>query len=98
MTAQEACLWITPKIFDDLLDPAPGVEAFFDHHADWLTDRPVTLVFCAGNGDHVLNYAGRQSWADRFDWARYNCFALAPGGPSASARAHNRDWLARVRD
>ncbi|MFJ8545834.1 hypothetical protein ACIRFH_28180 [Streptomyces sp. NPDC093586] len=98
VTAREACLWITPKIFDDLLDPAPGVAAFFDHHADWMADRPVTVVFCAGNGDHILNYAGRQAWGDCFDWARYNCFALAPGGPSASARAHNRDWLARVRD
>ncbi|MET9596030.1 hypothetical protein ABZY45_34650 [Streptomyces sp. NPDC006516] len=98
VSAQEACLWITPKIFDDLLDPAPGVAAFFDHHADWMDGRPVTVVFCAGNGDHILNYEGRQAWDDRFDWARYNCFALAPGGPSASARAHNRDWLARVRD
>ncbi|MGW3346396.1 hypothetical protein ACWDA3_24055 [Nonomuraea rubra] len=94
----EACLWITPKIFDDLGDPAPGVAAFFDHHAGWLADRPVTIVFCAGNGDHVLNYAGRDAWDHRFDWARYNCFAAAPGGPAAAARAHNRDWLARVRD
>ncbi|MCA2225331.1 hypothetical protein [Nonomuraea aurantiaca] len=94
----EACLWITPKIFDDLRDPVPGIAAFFDHHADWLVDRPVTVVFCAGNGDHVLDYAGRQAWDDRFDWARYNCFALGPDGPAAMTRTHNRDWLARVRD
>ncbi|MFI7448730.1 hypothetical protein ACIBQX_14635 [Nonomuraea sp. NPDC049714] len=98
MSAMEACLWITPKIFDDLREPAPGVAAFFDHHADWLADRPVTLVFCAGNGDHILNYRGLAGRRERFDWARYNCFALGPGGPAAMTRAHNLDWLTRVRD
>ncbi|WP_345152629.1 hypothetical protein, partial [Nonomuraea rubra] len=90
--------WITPKIFDDLGDPAPGVAALL-RPPRRLARRPaVTIVFCAGNGDHVLNYAGRDAWDHRFDWARYNCFAAAPGGPAAAARAHNRDWLARVRD
>ncbi|MBB2911337.1 hypothetical protein FHS43_002602 [Streptosporangium becharense] len=92
----EACLWITPKIFDDLTDPVPGIEAFFDHHAAWTDGRPVTVVFCASNGDHVLNYSGDRS--ARFDWARYNCFAPGEGGPAAPARAHNLDWLVRVRE
>ena len=94
----EACLWLTPKIFDDLENPRPGIEAFFDHHMAWLTGRPVTIVFCAGNGDHVLNYAGREHRAVRFDWARYNCYATGPGGLNATTRRHNQDWLNRVRD
>jgi hypothetical protein len=27
----EVRLWLTPKVFDDLTDPVPGVEAFFEH-------------------------------------------------------------------
>jgi hypothetical protein len=96
--AIEACLWLTPKIFDDLTDPAPAIEAFFDHHAAWVHDRPVTVVFCASNGDHILNYAGPQHRDDVFDWARYNCFAHGDGGPAALTRAHNLDWLTRVRE
>ncbi|MGW1412094.1 hypothetical protein [Streptomyces sp. NPDC002403] len=94
----EACLWLTPKIFDDLTDPEPGIEAFFDHHAHWAQDRDLTLVFCAGNGDHILNYTGRRD--ERFDWARYNCYAAdtQEGGPAGIARRHNADWLERVRE
>ena len=94
----EACLWLTPKVFDDLADPAPGIEAFFDHHAAWIQDRDLTVVFCAGNGDHILNYTGRRD--DRFDWARYNCYAADTqgGGPAGIARRHNADWLDRVRE
>ncbi|MDP9793010.1 hypothetical protein J2S43_001522 [Catenuloplanes nepalensis] len=91
MPGREVCLWVTPKIFDDLTDPAPAVEAFLDHHADWLRDRPVTIVFATSNGDHILCWAGDRG--ARFDWARYNCFA--DGVPP---RAHNLDWLRRVRD
>jgi hypothetical protein len=87
----EVCLWITPKIFDDLADPVPGVEAFFDHHRDWLAGRPVAIVFCASNGDHVLCY--NRDRRARFDWARYNCFAA-----DVRPRLHNLDWLQRVRD
>ncbi|WP_426225766.1 hypothetical protein [Pseudarthrobacter sp. DSP2-3-2b1] len=94
----EACLWLTPKVFDDLTSPRSGVTAFFDHHRDWLSGREVTLVFCAGNGDHILNYAGLNSWEETFDWARYNCYASDPGGPDAIARSHNLDWLTRVRE
>lgn len=87
----EICLWITPKIFDDLADPVPSLDAFFDHYRDWLAGRPVTIIFCASNGDHVLCYSGER--AASFDWARYNCFAA--GVPP---RVHNLDWLQRVRD
>ncbi|GAA0514280.1 hypothetical protein Ade02nite_89870 [Paractinoplanes deccanensis] len=88
----EVLLWLTPKIFDDLADPEPGVEAFFDHHAQWLAGRPVTIAFCAGNGDHILNYSGDRSVV--FDWARYNCYAAGDG----VTRRHNLDWLSRVRE
>ena len=94
----EACLWLTPKVFDDLTDPVPGIEAFFDHHAAWCAGRPVTVVFCAGNGDHVLNYAGPGTRDAAFDWARYNCFALDDTGPAGITRRHNANWLARVRE
>ncbi|MGP3979628.1 hypothetical protein [Streptomyces sp. KR80] len=94
----EACLWLTPKIFDDLAVPELAIEEFFDHHADWCASRHLTVVFCAGNGDHILNYAGDRD--EGFDWARYNCYAPAPhgNGPAALARAHNADWLERVRE
>ncbi|MFJ2261552.1 hypothetical protein ACIOKD_24980 [Streptomyces sp. NPDC087844] len=97
-TRLEACLWLTPKVFDDLDDPRPGVEEFFAHHAAWCEDRDVTVVFCAGNGDHILNYTGRRH--ETFDWARYNCYAAEthPTGPAALTRRHNADWLARVRE
>lgn len=98
MTELEACLWLTPKIFDDLADPVPAVEAFYDHHREWCDGRPLTVVFAASNGDHVLNYAGRAHRSARFDWARYNCFALGEGGPDAMSRRHNLDWLTRVRE
>lgn len=98
MTTLEACLWLTPKIFDDLTDPVPAIEAFFDHHREWCDSRALTLVFAASNGDHVLNYAGRDYRSTRFDWARYNCFALGDGGPAALSRQHNLDWLTRVRE
>ncbi|WP_328992279.1 hypothetical protein OG394_38550 [Kribbella sp. NBC_01245] len=96
MTA-EVCLWITPKIFDDLTDPLPAIEAFFEHHRDWGT--ALTIVLCASNGDHVLNYAGPSHRDDVFDWARYNCFAAVPGETAgATTRRHNADWLNRVRE
>jgi hypothetical protein len=89
----EVCLWLTPKIFDDITNPAPGVHAFFDHHQDWCAGRKLTVVFATGNGDHVLNYSGDQ--AQSFDWARYNCYTH---GGAATTRAHNLDWLTRVRE
>ncbi|MEU8242298.1 hypothetical protein AB0C07_28950 [Actinoplanes missouriensis] len=91
----EAVLWLTPKVFDDLTDPAPGVAAFFDHYAAYLDGRPVTVVFCPSNGDHILGYAGPDRRRDRFDWARYNCYAH---GDPGLTRAHNLDWLTRVRE
>lgn len=101
--AAEACLWLTPKIFDELRSPRKAIEAFFDHHGTWMADRPVTIVFCASNGDHILNYAGTGRWTDEFDWARYNSFAAAAdgagsSGPDSLVRAHNADWLTRVRE
>jgi hypothetical protein len=89
----EVCLWLTPKIFDDVTDPAPAIRAFFDHHRDWCAGREVTVVFAAGNGDHVLNYGSDRTAT--FDWARYNCYAH---GGTATTRAHNLDWLTRVRE
>lgn len=95
----EACLLLTPKVLDDLTDPEPGIEAFFEHHHDWLDGRPLTLVWCAGNGDHILGYAGPGTWDRTFDWARYNCFAADDAaGPAGIARRHNGDWLTRVRE
>ncbi|MCH7232430.1 hypothetical protein L0U85_16445 [Glycomyces sp. L485] len=96
-TTAEVLLWITPKIFDDLCRPAAAVGAFFDHYRDWIDGRRATILFAAGNGDHVLNYAGRGGRLDRFDWARYNAFA--PGHDQDRLRRdHNRDWLDRVRE
>ena len=80
------CPWVTPKIFDRLTEPRPGVESFFDHYAAWIKGAEQTVVnFCTGNGDHILNYRGRDGWETTFDWARYNAFVL--GG---TARQHNR--------
>lgn len=93
MNPLEAVLWLTPKIFDDVTDPLPAVRAFFDHHRDWSTGRKFTVVFAAGNGDHVLNYSGVRDTT--FDWARYNCYAH---GGTAVTRSHNLDWLTRVRE
>lgn len=92
---REICLWVTPKIFRDLAQPTPDIAAFFDHYAAWAAagDR-VTVVFCTGNGDHVLSYRGVGHVSDAFDWARYNCYA----GESVGHHAHNLDWLARVRE
>lgn len=92
---QQICLWLTPKIFPRLSDPAPRVAEFFDHYAAWIdAGDELVLVFCAGNGDHVLNYRGAAGDAEAFDWARYNSY----GGPHADAHAHNLDWLRRVRE
>ena len=96
-TPSEVLLWITPKIFDDLCRPAAAVGAFFDHYRDWIDGRSVTILFAAGNGDHVLNYAGRGGRLDRFDWARYNAYAPGPE-PDRMRRGHNLEWLQRVRE
>ena len=98
---QELCLWVTPKIFDDINDPRPGVEAFLDHYVDWFIDRDITIVFCTGNGDHILNYRGTDHLDDTFDWARYNAYAWDPSSGEtfyAAARRHNQNWLCRVRE
>ncbi|WP_326731749.1 hypothetical protein [Streptomyces phaeochromogenes] len=91
----QVCLWLTPKIFPDFSDPLPQVREFFDHYAEWTTTADqVVVVFCTGNGDHILNYRGLRNVQDSFDWARYNCY----GGEHADAMAHNLNWLQRVRE
>lgn len=94
-SAREVCLWLTPKVFADLAAPAAEAETFFDHYAAWVgRGDTLTLNFCAGNGDHILNYRGLDSWGDQFDWARYNCYA----GADVGHHAHNKNWLERVRE
>jgi hypothetical protein len=87
---------LTPKVFPNFDDPSPRVREFFDHYRPLfrLADR-VVIAFAAGNGDHILNYPGREGWSATFDWARYNCFV--PGGDAARMR-HNYDWLIRARE
>ncbi|MGW8482431.1 hypothetical protein ACWGJP_04790 [Microbacterium sp. NPDC055903] len=100
-SAHEVCLWVTPKIFDDLRSPEAGVRAFFEHHADWFVGNDVTIVFCAGNGDHVLDWRGPGGWDVTFDWARYNAYAWDPAGGDTFetvVRSHNANWLDRVRE
>lgn len=97
----EVCLWVTPKIFDDLRSPAAGVTAFFDHHSEWIEGNDLTVVFCAGNGDHVLDWRGPDGLDKTFDWARYNAYAWDPesGEPfEKTVRTHNANWLDRVRE
>lgn len=91
----EVCLWLTPKVFADIHEPREGAAAFFDHYASWVgTGDRLVLNFCSGNGDHVLNYRGRDHWSDGFDWARYNCYSGSP----ETHRAHTLNWLKRVRE
>ena len=100
-TSHEVCLWVTPKIFDDLRSPAAGVAAFFDHHSEWIADNDLTVVFCAGNGDHVLDWRGAGGLDNTFDWARYNAYAWDPEAGETfekTVRAHNANWLNRVRE
>jgi hypothetical protein len=89
------CPWVTPKIFLRLDDPRPRIVAFFDHYAEFFKPfDEVILNFCAGNGDHILSYAGKDRWDESFDWARYNCYNASP-----EARAsHNLNWLRRTRE
>ncbi|MDJ1113813.1 hypothetical protein [Microbacterium dauci] len=97
----EVCLWVTPKIFDDLRAPEDGVAAFFDHHAEWIDGNDLTIVFCAGNGDHVLDWRGPDGLDDTFDWARYNAYAWDPDTGQTfetAMRNHNANWLDRVRE
>jgi hypothetical protein len=92
---QQVCLWLTPKIFRRLAGPTARVAEFFDHYAAWIDAvDELVLVFCAGNGDHVLNHRGSAGYDDAFDWARYNSY----GGSQADPHAHNLDWLRRVRE
>ncbi len=92
---QIVCPWVTAKIFPNFGDPLPRVRAFFDHYAEWFRHtETVVLNFCAGNGDHILNYRGRDAWDDSFDWARYNVYV---SDDEARAR-HNLNWLHRIRD
>jgi hypothetical protein len=89
------CPWVTPKVFADFGDPRPGVRSFFDHYAEWIAQADQTVVnFCAGNGDHILNYRGKSGWDEAFDWARYSSYT---GGDAARLK-HNLDWLQRVRE
>ena len=89
------CPWVTPKVFADFADPRPEVKSFFDHYADWIKQSDQTVLnFCAGNGDHILNYRGRDGWDEAFDWARYSYYS---GGDAARLR-QNLDWLNRVRE
>jgi len=91
----EVCLWVTPKVFDDLNDPGPAIVSFFDHYVDWIRyANPLVVNFCTGNGDHVLNYGGLGSWGDEFDWARGNEASI--GDTVAARRAHNLRWLQHV--
>lgn len=92
---QRAHTWVTPKIFDDLADPVPGVRAFFDHYADWFARvEEVVVTFCTGNGDHVLAYPGPGSDDTVFDWGRYNAYV----GTHVRPRDHNAHWLHVARE
>lgn len=92
---EQLLLWVTPKIFPDLAAPTARVAEFFDHYATWFAESSkVVIAFCAGNGDHILDYRGAAHWDDSFDWARYNCYA----GPEADVHGHNLDWLRRTRE
>lgn len=92
---QRAYPWVTPKIFDDLERPHERVAEFFDHYADWFARvDEVVLTFCASNGDHVLNYPGREAWDERFDWGRYNSYV----GTEVRPLDHNRHWIEKARE
>ena len=46
------------------------MKEFFDHYEPWFKHASeVALNFATGNGDHILNYAGKDRWSDSFDWA-----------------------------
>ncbi|MBI4028270.1 MAG: hypothetical protein HY360_25010 [Verrucomicrobia bacterium] len=70
-------LWVTPKIFDALDEPLPGVRAFYDHYAPMIRRAAaVTVNFCAGNGDHILNFRGPEFLSDAFgEFIPTNCLA-----------------------
>jgi hypothetical protein len=90
------CPWVTPKIFSDFDNPLPEVKKFFDHYAECFKHADqIVLNFCTGNGDHILNYAGKDRWGDEFDWARYNCYQ---GADDKSRLTHNLDWLVKCRE
>ena len=92
---QIVCPWVTPKVFPDFNDPLPRVQSFFDHYAEWFRHAGlIVLNFCTGNGDHILNYRGRDAWDEPFDWARYSVYC----GDDAARANHNGDWLRRVRE
>lgn len=94
-TPHIVCPWLTPKAFPDFDDPAPRARSFFDHYEVWFrgADR-VVLNFCSGNGDHILNYRGRDGWDEAFEWARFNSYL-----PRDEQRLdHNGNWLRRVRE
>ncbi len=92
---QIVCPWVNPKVFPDFAEPLPRVRSFFDHYADWFRQADtVVLNFCTGNGDHILNYRGRDGWDDAFDWARYSCYC----GGDAQRQDHNANWVNRVRE
>jgi len=93
--AQTVVPWLTPKIFDDLDHPKPAIEAYFDHYQEWFSQvDEIVLAFCAGNGDHILNYPGKGHDNETFDWARYSAYV---GGPE-NRRAHNQQWVTRCRE
>ncbi len=83
------------KDFADFAELRPAVQSFFDHYAAWIKAADVTVLnFCAGNGDHLLNYRGKGGCNDTFDRARYSSYS----GGDAARLTHNLDWLRRVRD
>ncbi len=87
--------WVTPKIFTDLTQPAPRVKEFFDHYSDWFSHASeVAINFCTGNGDHILNYAGKDHCDQTFDWSRYSCY----NGDSVQRYKHNLEWLTKCRE
>ena len=87
------CPWVTPKVFASFEDPAPTVKAFVDHYAGLFENfDKIVLNFCTGNGDHILNYRGRSSLHENFDWARYNAYGT---NDTAGRLAHNGEWLRR---
>lgn len=90
------CPWLTPKIFADFENPLPEAKKFFDHYeACFKNADQIVLNFCTGNGDHILNYAGKEHWQNEFDWARYNCYQ---GPDDASRLKHNLAWLQKCRE
>ena len=70
------------------------MESFFDHYRGYIELAEETVInFCTGNGDHILNYRGRDGCNATFDWARYNAYC-----PQEHRRKCSHNWVKHVRE